>query len=102
MRFQFQRGKRPSEDLRLFIDFANDVAKVQADTLASVVVKAYDETGLDVTASTTRSPQLDGTISYINFYGGTAGKQYVINMKATTSGGQKYEHDIEVDVSDVA
>lgn len=101
MRFNFSRGKRPSEQFQISVDFTNDLG---TDTIASraVTATAADD-GSDQTATILGAVSgTGGLITVVLKSGGLAQRQYIVKFTATTTGGSVYEHDVVVPESATA
>lgn len=97
---QLARFKRPSEEFRLYWDFANDLEA--ADTYGSHVITARDVTAdVDVTATFLEAPGRVGTtgaVLGVQIQGGTALHDYDVAFQLTTSQGDIFVRVVRVQV----
>ena len=90
------RQKRPAELWRIGIDFRGDIEP--GDTVASHDAKAFDEAGVDVTATFLGARTITGTTVKVLVKDGAADSNYTVLFEVTTVGGDKFQADVLVPV----
>ena len=92
------RRKRPTEEFRVSWDFVNDVEP--SDSYASHAISASEAVaGTDVTATFLQSPVrigATGAVLGVQVQAGTAGTDYDVLFKLTTTQGDVFERIVRV------
>jgi hypothetical protein len=96
MRFVLDRQMRPSERLRLSIDFTKDVERVTGDTASAIAVAITKADGTAAAPAIVTDIVRVGNVGYATVDDPVALTNYLVNYQLTTTLGFKYEHDIFV------
>lgn len=94
MQFYLARNKRPSEKVKIGIDFTSDLNP--GDSVVSHSVTAFDQSGADATTAFTETPLLFQNVSTVIIKGGTEGAKYRVFFQGTTAEGEILQHSIAV------
>lgn len=96
-----QMVKEPNEEITLGIDFTTDL--VAGETVASAVVTSKDYATLIESSSTFLSAsahEIESPVVSKRCRGGRHGETHLVQIQATTSFGNIYEHEVEVIVAE--
>lgn len=99
MEFTFERGKRPSEEFQIGVNFEPDMLGGDSPLSHTVTAEEYDS-GTDVTGTFLENATLDGYLSYVTITGGTSKTKYRVIFEVLTAAGNRYEHSVIVQVLD--
>ena len=93
--------KQSYEEHILTISAADTIASGDSITAGSLEVKAYDDTGTDVTSTIIAgTPSFSGTNIQVELIAGTDVEDYDIRVRFTTANGEKIEDDLVLRIRD--
>jgi hypothetical protein len=94
-------SKQPAETFVIEIDFANDLDGGETITGQAVTSKRLSD-GVDTTSTFIASPTISGTMIRARVTAtGVSGERHRVQMRATTSSANVYEHEIDVPVEEI-
>ena len=93
--------KQSYEEHIITVDASNTIASGDAIKTGSLVVKAFDSDGTDVTATIiSGTPSFSGTDIQMELIAGTNGQDYNIRVRFETDNGEKVEDDLTLRIRD--
>ena len=93
--------KQSWEEHIVTVDASNTIASGDTIATGSLVVKAYDSDGTDVTSTViSGTPSFSGTDIQIELIAGTNGEDYNIRIRLETDNGEKVEDDLTLRIRD--
>lgn len=93
------RQMRPTEKIRLSMDFTNDVGTGGDSPLTPVTsAAAQDDPGTDLSGSLLVGQGLVGNVLSVTLQNPPGGHTYLVLFRITTASGFIYEHDVALPV----
>jgi hypothetical protein len=93
-------AKQPSETFIVAIDFVRELDAGETITIQAVTSKKLAD-GSDSSGTFLTSPSISGSKILVRVQGGATGDMHRVQMRATTSNANVYEHEIDVPVEEV-
>jgi hypothetical protein len=91
-------SKEPAETYIIAIDFAKDLDV--GETITDKTVTSARQDGTDSSGTFLTSPAISGTQVRVRVLGGVNGEVHRVQMRATTSNANVYEHEVDVAVEE--
>ena len=93
-------SKQPAETYLVQIDFAKELDVGEAITGQAVTSRRLSD-GVDTTATFLSSPTIVGTAIRVRVTAtGLSGERHRVQMRASTSNGNAYEHELDVPIEE--